>query len=307
MRIASLVPSATEMLFALGLGDDVVGVTHECDHPPQAADLPHLTRTVIPPGLSAAEIDRAVRERTERGEALYELDTKLLRELEPDLIVTQEVCEVCAVAVDEVRAVAAELPSPPRVLSLDPATIGEVLAGMRELASAAGAEGAGDRLGRDAADRLDRVAEAVAGEEAPRVACLEWLDPFFVGGHWVPQMVALAGGEDVLGRPGERSRVGEPRELEAARPEIVIAMPCGYDTERSAREVRDHAERIAGLGAGRVVAVDAAAYFSRPGPRLVDGVELLAHVLHPDQVEAPPEGRLVELVPGSRAELGARF
>ena len=305
MRIASLVPSATEMLFELGLGDDVVGVTHECDHPPQAADLPHLTRTVIPAGLSAAEIDRAVRERTQRGEALYELDSERLRALEPDLIVTQEVCEVCAVAVDDVRAAAAELPSDPRVLSLDPSTIGEVLAGMRELAAVTGAEEAGDRLGREAADRLDRVAEAVSREEPPRVACLEWLDPLFVGGHWVPQMVALAGGEDVLGLPGERSRVADPEELDAARPDVVVAMPCGYDTERAAREVRDHAELVAGLGAGRVVAVDAAAYFSRPGPRLVDGVELLAHVLHPARVEAPPAGRLMELEPALEPRLAS--
>ena len=153
VRIASLVPSATEMLYELGVGDDVVGVTHECDHPPKAADLPHLTRTVIPPGLSSAEIDRAVRERTERGEALYELDSDRLRELEPDLIVTQSVCEVCAVAVDDVRAVAARLPSAPRVVSLDPSTIGEVLANIRDLAAAAGAEEAGDRLGREAAAR----------------------------------------------------------------------------------------------------------------------------------------------------------
>ena len=306
MRIASLVPSATEMLFALGLGDDVVGVTHECDHPPETVDLPHLTRTVIPPGLSAAGIDRAVRERTERGGALYELDSELLGELEPELIVTQAVCEVCAVAVEDVRAVAAELPSDPRVLSLDPSTIGEVLAGMRELAAAAGAEEAGDRVGREAADRLDRVAEVAAGDEPPRVACLEWLDPIFVGGHWVPQMVELAGGEDVLGLPGERSRVAEPEELAAARPHVVIAMPCGYDAERAAGEVRDHAELVAGLGADRIVAVDAAAYFSRPGPRLVDGVELLAHVLHPDRVEAPPAGRVIELEPRPHAELGVR-
>jgi len=306
VRVASLVPSATEMLFALGLGDHVVGVTHECDHPPQAADLPHLTRTVIPPGLSTAEIDRAVRERTERGEALYELDSERLRVLEPDLIVTQAVCEVCAVAVGDVRAAAAELPSDPRVLSLDPSTIGEVLGGMRELAAAAGAEEAGDRLAREAADRLDAVAEAVAGEEPPRVACLEWLDPIFVGGHWVPQMVALAGGEDVLGLPGERSRVVEPEEVAAARPQVVVAMPCGYHTERAAREVRDHAELVAGLGAGRIVAVDAAAYFSRPGPRVVDGVELVAHVFHPERVEAPPAERLIELEPTSRAELVAR-
>jgi iron complex transport system substrate-binding protein len=301
VRIASLVPSATEMLFALGLGDDVVGVTHECDFPPEAAELPHLTRTVIAEGLSTGEIDRAVRERTERGEALYELDAELLRELEPDLVVTQAVCEVCAVSVDDVRAVAEELPTQPRVLSLDPSTLGEVLGGMRELAEAAGASAAGERFASEAADRLDAVAAAVAGADRPRVAALEWLDPIFVGGHWVPQMIELAGGEDVLGLPGERSRTVAAAELAAAAPEIAVAMPCGYDADRSAREAREHAAVVAASGARRVVAVDASAYFSRPGPRLVEGVELLAHVLHPDRVEAAPAGRAVELEPPAAA------
>jgi len=301
VRIASLVPSATEMLFALGLGDAVVGVTHECDYPQEAAARPHLTRTVIPAGLSAAEIDLAVRERTERGEALYELDAERLRALAPGLIVTQAVCEVCAVAVDDVRAVAADLPSAPRVVSLDPATLGEVLAGMRALAEAAGATGAGERFVAAAAERLDRVTEAVAEARRPRVAALEWLDPLFVGGHWVPQMIELAGGEDVLGLPGERSRTAEPAEVAGAGPEVAVVMPCGYDAARAAQEARAHAEVVRGLGAERVVAVDAAAYFSRPGPRLVDGVELLAHLLHPDRVAAPPGARAVEL--GS--ELGA--
>jgi iron complex transport system substrate-binding protein len=291
VRIASLVPSATETLFALGLGDDIVGVTHECDHPPEAAALPHLTRTVIPAGLSTAEIDRAVRERTERGEALYELDAGPLRELEPDLVVTQAVCEVCAVSVDDVRAVAAELPSSPHVLSLDPATLGEVLAGVRELARAAGAAEAGERLVREASGRLDRAVSAVAGSVRPRVAALEWLDPVFVAGHWVPEMIALAGGEDVLGAPGERSRVASAAEVAAAAPELAVVMPCGYDAERSAAEAGAHAALLAGLGAERIVAVDAAAFFSRPGPRLVDGVELLAHLLHPDRVPAPPGDR----------------
>ena len=299
MRIASLVPSATEMLFALGLGEDVVGVTHECDFPAEAAERsPHLTRTVIPEGLSAAGIDRAVRERTERGEPLYELDAELLRELEPDLIVTQAVCAVCAVSVDDVRAVADELAGQPRVLSLDPSTLGEVLAGAQELAQAAGAPEAGERLRAEAAARIDRVTIAVAGTERPRVAALEWLDPVFVGGHWVPQMIELAGGEDLLGMPGERSRTTEPEEIAATAPQVAVAMPCGYDAERSAVEVREHAGVLARIGAERVVAVDASSYFSRPGPRLVDGVELLGHLLHPDRVEAPPPGRF------SAVELG---
>ena len=295
MRIASLVPSATEMLYALGLGDSVVGVTHECDYPPEAAGRPHLTRSVIPEGLSAAEIDRAVRERTERGEAIYELDADTLRELEPDLIVTQQVCEVCAVSFDDVRKVAATIPSEPQVLSLDPSTLGEVLADVRTLALAAGAPAAGEQLLAGAADRLDRVADAVEGAGRPRVLALEWLDPPYAGGHWVPQMVELAGGEEALGLPGEKSRVFDWNEAAAARVEVVVSMPCGYGAERAAAETRPHLDRLRSLGARLVVAVDASSYFSRPGPRLVDGVELLAHVLHPDRVPAPPAGRVVEL------------
>jgi iron complex transport system substrate-binding protein len=288
------VPSSTEMLFALGLGDSVVAVTHECDYPPAAEGLPHLTRSVIPEGLDAAEIDRAVRERTGRGEALYELDVEVLHELGVDLIVTQAVCEVCAVSFDDVRAVAEELPTHPHVISLDPSTLGEVLADVPRLAEAAGAPEAGTAFADEAGARIDAVRDAVAGESRPRVAALEWLDPVYVGGHWVPQMVELAGGEDVLGMAGERSRVVEWAEVDAAEPELVVSMPCGYYAERAAQEAMAHRERLAPLGA-RVVAVDAAAYFSRPGPRLVDGIELLGHLLHPDRVDPPPTRRSIEL------------
>ena len=294
MRIASLVPSATEQLFALGLGDHVVAVTHECDYPPGVEQLPHLTRSVIPEGLPAAEIDAAVRERTSRGEALYELDEPALEELDVDLIVTQAVCEVCAVSFDDVRAVAERLPTHPRVISLDPATLGEVLADVPRLAEAADAEAAGARLTEEAGARIEAVERAVDGAPRPRVAALEWLDPVYVGGHWVPQMIELAGGEDVLGLPGERSRTVEWDEVEAASPEVVVAMPCGYYAEQAAAEAVRHRERLAALGA-RVVAVDAAAYFSRPGPRLVEGVELLGHLLHPELVPAPPTRRSIEL------------
>ena len=279
------------MLFALGLGDRVVAVTHECDYPPGASELPHLTRSVIPPGLSTAEIDRAVRERTERGEALYELDESTLEELEPDLVVTQAVCEVCAVSYDDVVAAAARLPSRPDVMSLDPSTLGEVLADVRRLADAAHVPEAGEDLLDDAAERIDRVTEAVAGAERPRVLALEWLDPVFLGGHWVPTMIELAGGEDVLGFAGEKSPQVPWEEVEASRPEIVVSMPCGYDTEGAAAETLAQRERVAALGARAVFAVDASAYFSRPGPRLVDGIELLAHLLHPGRVPEPPAGR----------------
>ncbi|TML36712.1 MAG: cobalamin-binding protein [Actinobacteria bacterium] len=297
MQVASLVPSATETLFALGLGDSVVAVTHECDYPPEAAELPHLTRSVIPDGLSAAEIDREVRERTGRGEAIYELDREVLARLSPDLVVTQAVCEVCAVSYDDVRAVAEELEPPPRVISLDPSTLGEVIAGVRDLAEAAGSPEAGERLATEAADRIDAVGRAVAGARRPRVAALEWLDPAYAGGHWVPQMIDLAGGDDALGLPGEKSRVVSWEEVEAGQPELVVVMPCGYDAPRAHEEARSYASRLAALGADRIAAVDAAAYFSRPGPRLVDGLELLAHLLHPDRVPAPPPGRSLALEP----------
>jgi iron complex transport system substrate-binding protein len=275
------------MLFALGLGESVVAVTHECDYPPAAAELPHLTRSVIPEGLAPAEIDRAVRERTERGEAIYELDEAQLRRLDPELIVTQAVCEVCAVSYDDVQAVALTLESRPPVLSLDPSTLGEVLADVRRLGEAAGAEEAAARLVSESADRLDRVRAAVDGAPRPRVAALEWLDPPYVGGHWVPQMIELAGGEDVLGLPGERSRVAGWDEIAAASPEVVIVIPCGYDAAAAGEEARAFAGRLDALGARTVQALDASAYFSRPGPRLVDGVELLARVLHPDRVDVP--------------------
>ncbi len=296
MRIASLVPSATEMLFALGLGRSVVAVTHECDFPPGASDLPHLTRSVIPEGLTAAEIDREVRERTEQGKSIYALDEELLHELQPDLIVTQQVCEVCAVSFDDVRAVAERIDSQPTVMSQDPATLGEVLADVRRLGEAAGALDAADEFLEEAAERLDEVQDLVDTADPVRVAALEWLDPVFIGGHWVPQMIELAGGEDVLGFPGEKSRVAEwaevagraagGRRLDAVRL-LRGAGRAGDDGARGAARVRSAPERV--------IAVDAAAYFSRPGPRLVEGVELLGHLLHPDRVEAPPERRSIEL------------
>lgn len=241
-----------------------------------------------------AEIDTAVRERTGKGEALYELDEGLLEELGVDLIVTQALCEVCAVSFDDVRAAAERLPSRPEVVSLDPTTIGEVLADVPRLAEAAGVPEAGERLSADAAERLAAVEESVEGAPRPRVAALEWLDPLFVGGHWVPQMIDLAGGEDLLGLAGEKSRTAEWEELEAVAPQVVISMPCGLYAEEAAAEAMRWRKRLALLGA-KVHAVDAAAYFSRPGPRLVDGVELLGHLLHPDLVPAPPTRRSIEL------------
>jgi iron complex transport system substrate-binding protein len=296
VRIVSLVPSATEMLFALGVGDEVTAVTHECDHPPEALDLPKVTRDVIGPGLPPDEIDRAVRELTEEGRAIYELDEHALRSLAPDLIVTQALCAVCAVSYDDVRAIAERMDPPPEVLALDPHTLGEVLGDVRTLAQATDAKDAGVDLVQDAAARIDRVRLAVRDAPPVAVAALEWLEPIYVAGHWTPQLIEYAGGIDVLGLPGERSQMRRWDEVAAAAPEVVVCMPCGYDAERALEEAESYADELAELGARRVVAVDAAAYFSRPGPRLVDGLELMAHILHPDLVpEAPGEVREVYL------------
>jgi iron complex transport system substrate-binding protein len=294
MRIVSLVPHATELLFALDLGEEVVAVTHECDHPPQALSLPHITQDVLAPNLSAAEIDAAVRSRTERGEAIYELDEDALRALQPDLIVTQALCPVCAVSYEDVAKVAKTLPSQPKVISLDPHTLGEALGDVRTVAEATDRRERGIDLVGEIAARIDRVKLAVRTAARPRVAALEWLDPVFVAGHWTPQLIELAGGEDVLGLPGEHSIVVPWETVRAAAPEIVVAMPCGYDAPRAHLEATRHREALAGLGARRVVAVDASAYFSRPGPRLIDGLELLAHILHPDLV-ARATGEVLEV------------
>ena len=289
VRIVSLVPSATETLFALGLGPDVIAVTHECDYPEAARELPKITRDVLPAGLSAREIDAAVKERTLAGQSIYELDDELLRDLRPDLIVTQELCSVCAVSYDDVRAVAEEIDTHPRVVSLDPHTVGEILGDFRTLAQVTDSKDAAVSLVRDASARIDRVRVAVRGLRRPRVAALEWLDPPFAAGHWVPQLIGYAGGEDILGFAGEPSEERSWPEVEASQPDIVIVMPCGYDAEIAHREAEMHRDELAALGAGEVVAVDASGYFSRPGPRIIDGVELLAHIIHPENV--PRAGR----------------
>jgi iron complex transport system substrate-binding protein len=296
VRIVSLVPHATELLFALGLGDQVVGVTHECDFPEEALERQPVTRNVLDEGMSPSAIDRAVRERSEQGESIYELDEELVRELEPDLIVTQALCHVCAVSVDEVGALAQTLPGPPHVISLDPRTYGETLGDVRTIAQATDSRDAALDLIARTARRADVVRLAVRGAPRPRVAALEWLDPVFIAGHWTPQLVEMAGGEDVLGFAGEPSREATWEEVAAAQPEVVIVMPCGYDAARALVEAEEFGDSLRSLGADQIVTVNASAYFSRPGPRLVEGLELLAHILHPDRVpSAPAEALAVEL------------
>jgi iron complex transport system substrate-binding protein len=288
------------MLFAVGLGDRVVGVTHECDYPPDARNLPHLTRTVLRDGLDAGQIDAAVKATVAEGRALYELDEEQLAELAPDLIVTQAVCEVCAVSYEDVVAVAARLESRPRVLQQDPSTLAEMLDDVLRLGEAAAIEPAAHELRGELEGRLATVRAAVAGAAAPRVIALEWLDPPYVGGHWVPEMISIAGGEDVVGPPGLKSPEVGWGALAGLNPDVVVSMPCGWYVEQARAQTLEHWERIEALGAERVFAVDAASTFSRPGPRLIDGVELLGHLLHPDLVDPPSSIGFARLRSGDR-------
>lgn len=288
MRIVSLLPSATEIVCSLGLEDQLVGVTHECDFPPSVKKLPKVTNTLIPNDASSAEIDRLVRERLGGKSALYTLDMAALESLRPDLIVTQALCDVCAVAEDEVKNAACMLPGTPRVINLEPETLGEVLDCIRQVGVAAGIE----RRARDVVSALRERVDAVvtrterAGDR-PRVALLEWLDPPFSTGHWNPELVRLAGGIDGLGQEGSKSRTLDWNEVLAWRPEVVIISACGFTVERTMQEV-PLLEKVAGwnripaVQAGRVFVTDGSSYFSRPGPRLVDSLELLAHVIHPE-------------------------
>jgi iron complex transport system substrate-binding protein len=284
------------MLFALGLGDSVVAVTHECDHPPAAQSLPHLTRTVLPAGLTPIEIDATVKATVGEGRALYELDEELLAELAPDLIVTQSVCEVCAVSYEDVVKIAARLPSRTRVLQQDPSTLTEVFEDVIRLGEATGKDSDAHELRADLEGRLASVRAAVSGSNVPRVIALEWLDPPFVGGHWIPEMISIAGGEDIAGPPGLKSPEVGWGALSGLNPDVVIAMPCGCHVEEAESQLADRWSWIETLGARRVFAVDAASSFSRPGPRLVDGVELLGHLLHPTRVDPPGNLGFAEVI-----------
>ncbi|MDX6703034.1 MAG: iron complex transport system substrate-binding protein [Baekduia sp.] len=288
MRIVSLVPHATELLYALGLGDSVVGVTHECDFPAQTAGVARVTRDLLPAGLSAGEIDAAVRERTEQGQAIYALDEALLAELQPDLIVTQALCPVCAVSYDDVTAVAQRLEPRPKVIALDPKTFGETMGDIRTVALATDAEEEGVDLVARLRARVDRIKTAVEDAPARTLVALEWFDPVFVAGHWTPQVIELAGGVDLLGFPGEHSEQVDWDAVRAARPDVLLCIPCGYDGPRALEEAARFAGELRSTGAKELVALDAAAYFSRPGPRLVDGLETLAHALHPGRVRDAP-------------------
>lgn len=295
MRIVSLLPSATEIVCALGLEEHLVGVTHECDFPPSVRRLPAVTRTLIPADATSGEIDALVRARLTTGGALYTLDLPVLEALRPDLIVTQALCDVCAVAEQEVRAAACALPGGPRVINLEPQRLADVFAAIRQVARAAGVEAAADIVVARLEARVAAVTARGAGiARRPRVALLEWLDPPFCCGHWSPELVRLAGGVEGLGREGHPSRTLEWDEVRAWAPEVVVIACCGYSVERTLRDLpalwRLPAwDGLPAVRAGRVYLVDGSHYFSRPGPRLVDSLEILAHALHPD-VHPLPRG-----------------
>lgn len=286
-RIISLLPSATEIVCALGLGDALVGVSHECDWPPFVRALPVLTSAAIPPDLPSGEMDRRVRERLARDEGLYMLDADLMRRLQPALIVTQALCEVCSIALPEVLRAARALPVEPPVLSLEPGCIADIWADIARVAEGAGVPERVAAVIGALDERLDAVRRAVAGRGRPRVALLEWLDPPFVAGHWGPEMVAAAGGADTLGVVGEKSAHIRWEELREAAPEVIVVSPCGYDVARARADLA-HAplplwwHELPAVRAGRIFVMDGNAHISRPGPRVVDGTEILARLLHPD-------------------------
>jgi iron complex transport system substrate-binding protein len=282
VRIVSLLPSTTEILFAIGAGDDVVGVTFECDHPPEARSRTIVSTSAMPEGLAPAEIDAFVAAAMSRGEDLYRLDEGALSGLDADLVVTQDLCAVCAVDVSVVDDALAHLGCSAEVLTIDPHTIEEVFESIVTLGKATGHETEAASLVDGLRARLAEVRRRVAGRPRPRVMLLEWTDPPFAPGHWVPEMIAAAGGEPLLGTAGEKSRRVTWEQVHAADPDVVVVAPCGYDRS-AAQALADELVASGALPAGVPVhAVDANAAWARPGTRLVDGVEELAALLHPE-------------------------
>ena len=284
MRIVSLVPNGTEILFALGAGKQVVGVSHECDYPEEARRRPVLTGSALRSGMSAAEVDAAVSAQVGGGESLYTLDEARIAELAPDVIVTQQLCPVCAVSTAQVEGAVHPLPRCPEVVSLDPKTLDDVLADIRRVGELTGRTAEAAALLGELERRLEAVRAAVAGRPRPRVLALEWLDPPFAGGHWVPEMIEIAGGTNLVGRPGGHSARLTWGQLAELDPDVIVAMPCGFDEAGAREQIATVADRpewrsLRAVRTGQVHPVDANGCFSRPGPHLVDGIERLAGIL----------------------------
>jgi iron complex transport system substrate-binding protein len=291
-RIVSFLPSATEMICALGLGDRLLGVTHECDYPPEIMGKTIVVRNVLPiESMSQSEIDSAVTQRLRSGLSLYQVDETLMQEIAPDLVVTQDLCQVCAPSGNEVSQLLKVLPSKPQILWLTPKSLEQIFDNLRDLGEATGRFQIAETLIAEGRARLERVeAATLAASSRPRVFCMEWMDPVYCCGHWVPEMVRIAGGIDKLGREGADSVRIAWQDVLQWRPEILIVMPCGFGLEKAAEQAQQLSTYpgwadLPAVRARRVYAVDANSYFARPGPRVVEGTELLAHLLHPDLFE----------------------
>ena len=289
MRICSLLPSGTEILYSLGLGDQVVAVTHECDYPPETAAKPRITEDLIEQGrMTSIEIDHHVSSNIGRHGTIYRLKQDLLETLEPDLIVTQELCEVCAVSYKEVQHAARVLEGRTRIVSLEPTTLNEMLETILLVGELTGRKDAALEKVQELNARLQGVRERVRDRERPRVYAMEWLDPPFSAGHWVPEMVEIAGGHEVLGKAGSKSERITPERILEAQPEIIVLMPCGFSLERTVEEYRR--TRFLPGWSGQLYAVDGSSYFNRSGPRLIDGVEILSEIFHPSLLDGPERG-----------------
>ena len=283
-RIVSFLPAGTEMVYALGAGNELVGRSHECDYPSAVTTLPIVSRPALDlDSVSPGAIDLAVAERMDNGDTLYKIDEVLLRDLKPDVILTQNLCRVCAPSGDELTRAVRKFELRPEVLFLTPRTIAEIVENIRAVGGAIGRSSEAESLVRDHEARLAAVRAAVSGASIRRVVFLEWTEPLFCGGHWVPEMISLAGGEDPLGRPGADSVRMDWDDVANARPEMIIVSPCGYRLEHAAELAR----QMPRISDAEVYAVDANAYFARPGPRVVEGVELLAHLFHPNLFSWP--------------------
>ena len=310
MRIVSLLPSATETLFALGLDEEVVGVSHECDFPPAAKTRRSVVRSRLPKDATPPEIDRLVREHVERGESIYAVDGEILEELAPDLILTQDLCHVCAATPDELGAALAHISKRPEVLSLDPRDLGDVWRYILWIGERTGRRERAQEFVERIGERLARIEEdAGPAEPRPRVAVLEWLQPFYVGGHWVPEMVYHAGGVDVLGKPKQPSHAVSMEEIVSARPEFLFIAPCGYNAEQARAECLsltfpEEWWSIPAVREARTFALDANSYVSRPAGRLVTGIEAMAKAMHPSMtVRAKAD---LAVLPVRSAERGPR-
>ncbi len=287
-RIVSLLPSATEIVYALGLQDDLHGVTYACDFPPAAAEKPVVVSSRIQDATSSGEIDQQVKESLISDDGIYVLHLDTLNEARPDLVLTQALCEVCAVPSQQVHETLEKLPHKPEVLSLDPHRLADVSGDVERVGNAAGVKDLAARKADSLRKRMGRIkSSAASAKSRPRVLCLEWLDPLMVGGHWVPEMVELAGGVDCFGKPGQPSFTVQWEQVLDAQPDVVIAMPCGFDVGRGLSEVKLLTERpgwdeLPAARTNSLFVVDANSYFSRSGPRLFDGLELMAEILHPE-------------------------